>query len=473
MKRPARRDAGCMAIIFLLATPTLALSQGSSGGGQLPSTPRIYQTLRFDEKYFYLSNPTNRTDWFDPIKYIPLRRDEPTWYLTFGGEVRERFEGVYDPNFGIGFGPDAYLLQRLTFLSDLHLGERVRVFAEGISGLMVGENAPAPPVQEDPIDLAYAFVDVVPYLTTEQSLTLRAGRFGMSFGSGRLVATRAAPGAPNIPFRFDGGEAIYSGRDWAATGFLTRPAKDSGHIDGSDRDTEFWGLYVTRWWDASGLDLYYLGIHNTPGHYASGVANETRHSFGVRIFGQRDHWEWNQEDVLQVGSFGDQSILAWTASTAVRYTFDALWLPQLALRFDVISGSPDLHDGRQGTFNPLYPNPGYFNDASLLRPSNLIDVHPYATVRFTPALSADGGVAAFWRYSTSDAVYEPSGFVVIPALENSPAYVATAVDVNLTWQIQRHLTFQASYVHFFTGSYVNQAGGSDVNFVSTTLAFLF
>jgi len=143
------------------------------------------------------------------------------------------------------------------------------------------------------------------------------------------------------------------------------------------------------------------------------------------------------------------------------------------LRFDVISGSPDLHDGRQGTFNPLYPNPGYFNDASLLRPSNLIDVHPYATVRFTPALSADGGVAAFWRYSTSDAVYEPSGFVVIPALENSPAYVATAVDVNLTWQIQRHLTFQASYVHFFTGSYVNQAGGSDVNFVSTTLAFLF
>jgi hypothetical protein len=396
--------------------------------------------------------------------------------LTFGGEVRERFEGVYDPNFGIGSGPDAYLLQRLTLLSDLHLGERVRIFAEGISGLMVGENQPAPPVQQDPIDLAYAFVDVVPYLTDDESLTLRGGRFGMSFGSGRLVATRAPPGAPNIPFRFDGGEVMYTARDWAATGFLTRPAKDSGHIDGSNPDTAFWGLYLTRWWDAphqSGLDLYYFGINNTPGSYASGVADETRHSFGVRIFGRRDHWEWNQEDVLQLGSFGDQSILAWATSTAVRYTFDALWRPQLAMRFDVISGSRDLHDGQQGTFNPLYPNPGYFNDASLIRPSNLIGVHPYATARFTPTLSADGGVGAFWRYSTSDAIYAPSSHIAIPALETSPAYVATAIDVNLTWQIQRHLTFQASYVHFFTGTYVQQAGGRDVNYVSTTLAFLF
>ena len=28
--------------------------------------------LRFDENYSCLANPANRTDWFDPIKYIPL-----------------------------------------------------------------------------------------------------------------------------------------------------------------------------------------------------------------------------------------------------------------------------------------------------------------------------------------------------------------------------------------------------------------
>jgi hypothetical protein len=45
--------------------------------------------------------------------------------------------------------------------------------------------------------------------------------------------------------------------------------------------------------------------------------------------------------------------------------------------------------------------------------------------------------------------------------------------VNLNWQIQRHISFQASYVHFLTGSYVHQAGGRDVNYFSTTFTFLF
>jgi hypothetical protein len=45
--------------------------------------------------------------------------------------------------------------------------------------------------------------------------------------------------------------------------------------------------------------------------------------------------------------------------------------------------------------------------------------------------------------------------------------------LNLTWNIQRHLTWQASYVYFFSGSYIKGLGGGDVNYVSTTLSFLF
>ena len=136
----------------------------------------------------------------------------------------------------------------------------------------------------------------------DESLTLRGGRFGMSLGSGRLVATRAAPSAPNIPFRFDGFEMLYAAPSWEATAFLTRPAKDSGHIDGSDPNTTFWGLYLTHWLDAPrqvGLDLYYLGIVNNPATYASGTADEDRQSFGLRFFGRRNRWEWNLENTLR------------------------------------------------------------------------------------------------------------------------------------------------------------------------------
>ena len=459
-------------IPVLLVSPFTALADDMIPEGQF--VPPAYKSLRFDENYSRLSNPTNRTDLLDPIKYTPLRMNEPAWYLTLGGELRERFEGSYNPNFGIG-GKEAnsYWLQRVTLLSDVHLGERFRVFAEGISGVIEGENPPAPSVQDDPIDLQFAFADVVPYLTDEESLTLRAGRFGMSFGSARLVATRAAP---NIPSRFDGFEMIYSRPLWEATAFLTRPVKDIGGISGSDSATTFWGLYITHWLDAPrklGVDLYYLGISNEQGKYASGTGNEHRHTFGTRLFGTHNHWDWNGEAAIQVGTFGNESILAWTASLDSGYTWDTQWQPRLGLKVDVASGDTNPNDGQQGTFNALYFKSAYFNDASLIRPANLIDVHPNLSADLTRTLSVNGGADVFWRYSRNDAVYAVPGFIAIPAQKTGSSYIGTALDVNLQWQIQRHLTFGASYVHFFTGSYVHDAGGRDVNYVSTTLSFIF
>ena len=457
----------------LLVSPFTALAYDIIPEGQF--VPPAYKSLRFDENYSRLGNPTNCTDLLDPIKYIPLRMNEPAWYLTLGGELRARFEGSYNPNFGIG-GKEAnsYWLQRVTLLSDVHLGERFRVFAEGISGVIEGENPRAPAVQDDPIDLQFAFVDVVPYLTDEESLTLRGGRFGMSFGSARLVATRAAP---NIPSRFDGFEMIYSRPLWEATAFLTRPVEDTGGISGSDSATTFWGLYVTHWLDAPhklGADLYYLGIANKQGKYASGTGNEHRHTFGTRLFGTHNHWDWNGEAAVQVGTFGNESILAWTASLDSGYTWDTQWQPRLGLKVDVASGDTNPNDGEQGTFNALYFKSAYFNDASLIRPANLIDVHPNLSANLTRTLSINGGADVFWRYSRNDAVYAVPGFIAIPAQKKTgSSYIGTGLDVNLQWQIQRHLSLGASYVHFLTGSYVHGAGGRDVNYVSTTLSFVF
>lgn len=456
----------------LCATPFLALAQNSS---PLPaSNPPAYKALRFVENYAYLANPTNRTDWFDPIKYIPLRTNAPGWYATFGGEVRERFEGNYDPDFGIGGQTaDSYWLQRLTLLSDVHLGDRFRIFVEGISGVIEGENPPAPKVQNDPLDLQFAFADLVPYRTEDQSLTLRGGRFGMSFGSGRLIATRAAP---NIPFRFDGGEMIYDRPLWQVMGFLVRPVEDSGGISGSNPGIYLWGLYNTCWFDdrhKNGVDFYYIGYANQDSTYASGSGNENRHSFGTRWFGIRDGWDWNGEGIFQTGSFGDETILAWTASLDTGYTFDVKLQPRLGVKVDVVSGDTNPNDGHLETFNALYFKSAYFNDASLIRPANLIDVHPNLALNLTRSVSVNGGADVFWRYAKEDAIYAPPGFVEIPPSTTSSSYVASAVDFNLQWQIQRHLSFGASYVHFFTGDYVRAAGGSNVDYVSTTLTFLF
>lgn len=442
--------------------------------GDDPITPPSYGTLRFDEDYSYLADPGKRNDWLDPVKYIGLRGNEPEYYLSLGGELRERFEGATNPDFGIVANQDSYWLQRATLYGDLHLGRRLRIFAEGISGIIVGESEPAAPPQDDPIDLQFAFVDVVPYLNGDELLTVRSGRFGMSFGSGRLVATR---GVPNIPFKFDGVEFIYSRPAWQATAFLTRPVnEDPDDFDSPDQSTAFWGIYVTHWFDAqqvSGLDLYYLGIQREDGSYANGSEAEHRHSFGSRIFGKKGQWDWNAEGVIQTGSFGDQNILAWTVSLDTGFTWDCTWQPRLGLKVDIASGDNDPNDGQRGTFDALYFKSGYFNDASLLRPANLIDVHPNVTIRPTPEITVTGGADIFWRFSRKDALYAPPGSVQIAAMDHESSYVGVALDLNLQWQISRHVSLLASYVHFFTGSYVHAGGGNDVDYFSATLGYVF
>jgi hypothetical protein len=466
------RHAGFITVLLVL--PATLLADDMTTNGETSSSPPPYKMLRFNEDYSYLSNPANRSDWFDPIKYISLRTGDPSWYLSLGGELRERFEGNYDLNFGIGgAGSDSYWLQRITLLTDLHLGERVRCFAQGISGLMEGEVRPAPGAEEDPIDLEFAFLEVVPYLTDDERLTLRAGRFGMSFGAGRLVDTRPPL---NIDFRFDGVEMLYARPFWQATAFLTQPVRDSGGFNGEDHSTTFWGLYTTHWFDAPhvfGLDLYYFGIHRKDGEYASGTGDEHRHTLGAREFGTWNHWDWNTEEALQAGSFGNDSILAWTASLDSGYTWQVAGQPRLGLKADVASGDHNSTNGTQGTFDALYFKSGYFNDASLLRPENIIDVHPNIGANPTRSVSVDGGGDVFWRYSREDAIYAVPGFVSIPALKTASAYVGTALDVNLEWRIQRHISFLASYVHFLSGDYVRAAGGHDVNYVSTTVSFRF
>src|SRR3982750_1285448 len=50
-----------------------------------PEEPPSYKPLRYDEDYRYLKDARYPTDFWDPIKYVPLwGRDD--WYLSLGGE---------------------------------------------------------------------------------------------------------------------------------------------------------------------------------------------------------------------------------------------------------------------------------------------------------------------------------------------------------------------------------------------------
>ena len=113
----------------LVAPEDSALAEDVTAGPPNPHPPP-YTLLRYTEIYTYLANPANRQDFFDPVKYIPLNLTDPASYLSFGGEIRERFEFYANQAFGVA-GPheNDYLLQRVTLHADLHVDKRLR-FAE-------------------------------------------------------------------------------------------------------------------------------------------------------------------------------------------------------------------------------------------------------------------------------------------------------------------------------------------------------
>ena len=126
--------------------------------------------------------------------------------------------------------------------------------------------------------------------------------------------------------------------------------------------------------------------------------------------------------------------------------------------------------GTFGTFNPLYFKAGYFNDASLVRPSNIIDVHPILQIEPRDDVLLTFGSDVLWRYTKNDGVYGPAGNLELPAGSGS-RYIATTAEASAQWRINRHTTLLASYVHFFTADYVRSAKGGDVDFFGTWVTF--
>ena len=77
-----------------IVVPAMVAAQQLTPGAEIPLTPPGYKMLRFDEGYSYLTNQANRTDLLDPVKYIPLRQDDPLWYATFGGRAARTVRGT-------------------------------------------------------------------------------------------------------------------------------------------------------------------------------------------------------------------------------------------------------------------------------------------------------------------------------------------------------------------------------------------
>jgi hypothetical protein len=443
--------------------PNTAPKSGSDGQADEKSkkeaTPPAYKLLRYEEDYSYLKDPSRRTDFWDSIKYMPQCGRED-WYLSLGGELRERYEFYHEQDAG-QVPPDArnngYMLQRYLLHGDLHLGPYFRFFGQFMTGLEDGRiGGPRPDIDRDAFDAHQAFADfVLPLAGEKDTLTARLGRQELEYGSGRLIDVRDGP---NLRLSFDAARLLLHRGDWQVDGWWGRPVRDRRGVfdDDPDPTRSFWGVYAVHplpLLPKGNVDLYYLGFENKNAVYVQGPGYELRHTLGTRLWGRPLPWEYNLEYDWQFGRFVPGSIEAWSAAHAVRYNFsDRPLKPRLGLRFDVASGDNNPATANLQTFNPLFPSGIYFNLLNPVGPLNIIDLHPtidlYAGKKLTMSFDWD----FFWRESLGDGVYRISGTPLRTGVGGA-RYVGNCPAVTVVWNPTRHLSVLTSYIHFFPGPY--------------------
>ena len=99
-----KRPIALWGLVFVLTVPA---AQAQSKCATQQKTPdRSYKLLREDEDWSFLSDPGLRQDFWDLIKYIPLRSNAEDWYMTIGGEAREVWEQVCVEGNQHGLWPD-------------------------------------------------------------------------------------------------------------------------------------------------------------------------------------------------------------------------------------------------------------------------------------------------------------------------------------------------------------------------------
>lgn len=475
-----------LAAFAALALPAVCAAQAQPDAiRMLQQPPPKYTSLRWDEDYSYLKDPSRRTDFFDPVKYVPLDESGDS-YASVGGQARYRYE--YFNNYNFGAGPqdeDGYGLTRLMAHLDLHLTPYFRAFVQGKSAMEDGREGGPRPSDADETDVEQLFADFRLPLADDRSVTLRAGRQEMQYGSTRLIA---ASDWTNVRRAFEGAKVMYADPSNSLDVFWVRPVLvDKEEPNEGDGNTSFAGAWDTLQLPQlfgpaakSGLDVYFLALDQTVG---PGVSVDTdTYTLGTRLFSKPKPWDFDVELDYQFGQSGSGDIAAWSVATEGGYTFDALpCSPRPFLGFDIASGDRDAASADKQTFNQLFPNGHvFFGYMDFIGRQNIVDVHPGLDLLlvdgrpYARRVTLRGEYHTFWRQSAQDAVYTASGAVLRASSGSDQLYIGSEVDFLVTWQVDRHTLFYAGYSHFFTGTFLQETGPSqDADFLYAAVTYTF
>jgi Alginate export len=457
----------------MLSCASLARAQSVQAD---PNARPLYQQYRYEEDWSVLKDRSQHRDVWDGIKFVPLKGDD--WYLSVGGEARWRYEQVREPGFGSQpADPSGYALQRYLLHTDWHFGTRARAFVEIQSGLEAGRNGGPRPTDKNTLDLHEAFVDLKFRNTDRGSVALRLGRHEVAFGAGRLIS--AAEGL-NVRRSFDGARLIVKRRAWTWNATAMRLVLSIPGVfdDRSDSGLQTWGAGGNGprpWLGPGNLAVYYIGARRRNARFDQGAADSTRHSGGLRVWGSAGRVDYDQEVIVQWGTFGQDSIRAYAIASDLGWVLaSTAGHPRIGSRIFVASGDRDRLNPKLNSFDPLFPSIAYSGKAGLIGPTNLVTLDP--SLSFTPhrLLRITTDWAMFWRTSADDGIYGINVAVLRTGQKSDARFVGSQATVELDVRLTTHLSLWASVVYFNTGAFLRETPpGLDTRYVASHVSYRF
>lgn len=432
-----------------------------------------FKPLRYDEDYSMLGKDSLKNNWYKTLKYLPVSKSGNT-YISFGGDIRYQYFYIKNENWGDDpKDPDGYLLTRSLFHADFHAGSHFRTFVQLQSSTADGKTSSSP-VDLNPLELHQAFADIKTGTTTQA--VLRLGRQELSYGSQRLVAVRDGP---NNRQSFDAAKLMVKSGNYSADVFYSQYVVAQKDIfdDKSSHNKTFWGSYlvINKVPVIKNIDLYYFGYKRNLAAFNDGTGKETRHSFGSRIWGKSGDWRYDCEAVYQIGKMSDKDISAYTASLNAGYKLSGIkFRPEIGLKTEVISGDSKQGDNNLQTFNPLFPRGAYFGLASVIGPSNLIDLHPSLNFELAKTVNWVIDYDMFWRYSSHDAIYAPNVTIIYPGNTTNAKKIGRQLETEIVYQPNQYLYFRTEFTWFQAGDFLKASGtGKDILFAGVTMQLKF
>jgi hypothetical protein len=443
----------------------------------LPMKPPPFAPLRYDDDAI-TRTPSGISG---NLKYISLGVGIS---ISFGGEVRERYEHYTGEAFGLAVPRnDGYDLSRVMAFTDVHFGSGWRAFVELASHFAPGKQQPLDPPDKDTVDLHQAFLDI-PISTW----VARLGRQEMMIGSGRFVDIREGP---NVRQTHDGARIMAPLGNGRLDLFALRPTetRPGAFDDKPDHHQSFVGAYLSMPIGGKqplspyfgigapppiAIDAYYFWLRTTQSPFHPQPGTENRHVVGTRLWGAAKGWDYDLEGQVQLGRSDRRTIRAGGASLKAGYTFPGVaFKPRLGFQSDWFSGDRDPDDRIDGTTDPLFPRGGWFSEPGLQTFSNIIDAYPSVTFNPWPVLAIQTGVNFVWRQTTGDAVYITPGVPIPRTAGAGGRYTGTNGIFQVSWQATPNFNFGTSIVRIWTAESLKRIGARNITYTAFWGAFKF